>query len=59
MIELKALALQITAQLPEDRDRALAVIGMVHDLLDWRGYSGDPDNSELTSLAGTDEISPQ
>jgi hypothetical protein len=36
MPDLKAIALQIAATLPDDRQEAQKVLGLVADLMDWR-----------------------
>ena len=58
---IRKLALEIAAKLPNDCEVAKAVLGVVEDLLEWRGQVSEPASGSisLTSLNGSDETSPQ
>jgi hypothetical protein len=52
--ELKGLALQIAAQLPNDRQAALDILGFAKEIVEWRDGSavprGDGVSAELYEL---------
>ena len=60
--ELKSLAMRIAAQMPTSRVEAMALLGLIEDLLDWRGYTeADEEARRIASdsLTGKTETSPQ
>lgn len=57
--ELKKIALQIVAMLPADRERVECILGLVEDLIEWRGYSDPATPSVLATLSGKEDASPQ
>jgi hypothetical protein len=61
MPQSKDIALKIAALLPQDRDKAEEVLGLVQDLLDWRGYSPEAAAACASSdrRSGSDDVSPQ
>lgn len=61
MPELKEIALKIASLLPRDRETAEQVLGLVEDLMDWRGYSPElvsPCANDSNRL-GSEDTSPQ
>ncbi len=61
MTRSKDIALKIAALLPQDQNRAEEVLGLVQDLLEWRGYSPDDAAAcaSLESRNGSEDVSPQ
>jgi hypothetical protein len=61
MTQTKEIALKIAALLPHDRDRAEEVLGLVQDLLEWRGYSSEAAAAcaSRDSRSGSEDVSPQ
>lgn len=60
--ELKAVAFEIAAKMPETRAEVLQLFGIIEDLLDWRGYrETDFSSFEIVKdrSAGTPDSSPQ
>ena len=60
--ELKVVALEIAAKMPESREEVAQIFGIIEDLLDWRGYRDrEFSNFEITrdKSAGTPDNSPQ
>lgn len=60
--EKRRVALQIAALLPMNKDAAEAVLALVEDIMEWRGYS--PGASEISASAsesrlGSEDTSPQ
>jgi hypothetical protein len=61
MTKAKDTALKIAALLPQDQDRAEEILGLVQDLLEWRGYSPEAAAAcaSAESLSGSEDVSPQ
>ena len=61
MTQSKDIALKIAALLPQDRDLAEQVLGLVQDLMEWRGYSPEAAAAcaSRDSRSGSEDVSPQ
>jgi hypothetical protein len=47
---LKRLAAQVFVQLPEDKAQALAILALVHDLIEWQPLESVAEN--VVKIAG-------
>lgn len=67
MTQIKEVAMKIAAMLPSEQEKVEQILGLVEDLIEWRGYSSEPSpfdvgsspSAKADSLKGRDDVSPQ